>query len=129
MCWIQGEPALVTIKVCNPYAFPLFVEAVGIASCVEDGDICDTPLEFNSSRGFELPPSLNGLTSIVSVELSVIPAVSGVISIKVQYSYHLLTFDGTNLPHRVSGPVVSTSSLCTALMHRGTVCQILSPFP
>ena len=83
VCWIQGEPALVSIKVCNPYVFPLFVEAVGIEACVEDGTICDIPLEFNSSRGFELPPSLNGITSIVSVDLSVTPAVPGVISIKV----------------------------------------------
>ena len=93
VCWIQGEPALVSIKVCNPYVFPLFVEAVGIEACVEDGTICDIPLEFNSSRGFELPPSLNGITSIVSVDLSVTPAVPGVISIKVRIRiiFRLLT--------------------------------------
>ncbi len=71
-----------TMKICNPYTFPLFVEVVGIEACVEDGS-CDVPLEFNSSRGFELPPSSARQSSVVSVDLSVTPAVPGIISIKV----------------------------------------------
>lgn len=82
VCWVQREAAIVTIKVCNPYAFPLFVEVVGIEACVEDGS-CDVPLEFNSSRGFELPPSSGRNSSVISVDLSVTPAVPGIISIKV----------------------------------------------
>ena len=70
---------------CNPYAFPLFVEVVGIEACIEDGSSCDVPLEFNSSRGFELPPSLSSGKSFRSVDLSVTPVVPGVITIKVQH--------------------------------------------
>ncbi len=75
-----------TIKLCNPYAFPLFVEVVGIEACVEDSSSSDVPLEFNSGRGFELLPSLGSSGSFLSVDLSVTPAVPGVISIKVEYS-------------------------------------------
>ena len=72
-----------TIKLCNPYAFPLFVEVIGIEASIDDNSSCDVPLEVNSSRGFDLPPSLNGSSSVVSADLSVTPTAPGVISIKV----------------------------------------------
>jgi hypothetical protein len=86
VCWVQGEAAIVTIKLCNPYAFPLFVEVVGIEACVEDSSCCDVPLEFNSSRGVELCPCLGSSGSFISIDLSVTPTVPGVISIKVYHS-------------------------------------------
>jgi hypothetical protein len=73
----------VTIKICNPYSFPLFVEVIGIEACVEDNSSCDVPLEVNSNRGFSLSPSLHGSSSVLSIDLSVTPTAPGMISIKV----------------------------------------------
>jgi hypothetical protein len=124
VCWVQREAAIVTIQVCNPYTFPLFVEVVGIEACVEDGS-CDVPLELNSSRGFELPPSPGRQSSVVSIDLSVTPAVPGVISIKVlnfEVSFDLQLF---HVPSRVSGRAAATSFRCTVLMRRVPGSQTL----
>jgi hypothetical protein len=73
-----------TLHVCNPYAFPLLLEVVGIEACIEDGS-CNVPLEFNSTRAIELPPSLSGCNNVSEVDLSVTPSAFGVVSIKVTF--------------------------------------------
>ena len=83
VCWIQGEVALVTIKVCNPYAFPLFIEVVGIEADIEGGGSHNVPLEFNSTRGFEIQPCTNGSCSAHAIDLSVTPTAPGVLAIRV----------------------------------------------
>lgn len=131
VCWIQGEPALATVKFCNPYAFPLFVEVIGIEACVENKSSCDVPLEVNSSRGFDLPPSLNGSSSTLSIDLSVTPAVHGVISIKVQFlalsptsqEFHLTVI------RRAYGPVAATSFPCTVSTRRALGFQMRFQLP